>query len=383
MLDKVKKLRKTLHRFPELSGEEVETARKIRDFVKEYQPTKIIEGLGGNGLAVVYDFADDGPCIMIRCELDALPILETNTFDHQSTQPGVSHKCGHDGHMAIVAGLSSWLQAKNFPRGKVVLLFQPAEETGKGGPAVLADPRFRALKPDYIFALHNIPGVPLGRIIPLKKQFSATVQSLAISLSGKTAHAAEPENGINPAAAIASLVQTFEKLMIADPLEEDFALLTPVHIHMGQKAYGVSAGQGELHYTIRTWTEERMHQLQTDMKNSIQQICHQHGLRYIIDYFDYFPAARNDEFCNEVVLIAENRIELGLFERSYAFKFGEDFGWFAREYKAAMFGLGAGEDQPALHHADYDFPDELLESGMRIFQEIIVTILNAPTNSGK
>ena len=132
MLGKIKNLRKELHQNPELSEKEVETAARIKNFIKENHKTHIVDKIGGTGLAVVYDFPNDGATVMIRCELDALPITETNSFDHKSKNNGVSHKCGHDGHMSIVAGLIFWIKEKKFQHGKIILLFQPAEELGTG-----------------------------------------------------------------------------------------------------------------------------------------------------------------------------------------------------------------------------------------------------------
>ncbi|MBC8182849.1 hypothetical protein H8E88_17235 [candidate division KSB1 bacterium] len=105
MLKKIKKLRKELHQNPELSGQEVKTALRIKQFIEDNHDTKMIENISGNGLAVIYNYPNNGPTVMIRCELDALPIDEVNEFDYRSKIKGVSHKCGHDGHIAIVAGL--------------------------------------------------------------------------------------------------------------------------------------------------------------------------------------------------------------------------------------------------------------------------------------
>lgn len=129
-------------------------------------------------MAAIYEYSNDGPVIVIRCELDALPIEESLPLKYRSKNPGVSHKCGHDGHMAIVAGLIFWLETTSFKKGKIILLFQPAEETGEGAAGVLNDQRFLKLHPDYIFALHNIPGQPLHSIIIVKNKFCAAVQSV-------------------------------------------------------------------------------------------------------------------------------------------------------------------------------------------------------------
>ena len=184
-LNTIINLRKELHKKPELSGFEFETAKRIKQFLVQNQPSEIIENLGGTGLAAVYQFSNTGKTIIIRCELDALPIQEVNQFDHQSETKGVSHKCGHDGHMAIISGLGFCLKEQKFNSGKVVLLFQPAEENGEGAHKIVTDKKFKNLKADYVFALHNIPKEPMHSIIAIQKGFSAEVQSFIIKVNGK------------------------------------------------------------------------------------------------------------------------------------------------------------------------------------------------------
>jgi amidohydrolase len=379
MLTPAISLRHDLHRHPELSGQETDTARRIVDFVQQFDPSQVITGLGGHGVAVVYDFGNgdpaSGPTVLIRSELDALPIQEVNTFGHRSVQAGVSHKCGHDGHAATLAGLAPWLQSAGFASGRVVLLFQPAEETGKGAAAVLADPRFADLAPDYVFSLHNVPGYPMHQVLWVAGQFSPTVQSMAISLFGKESHASEPENGINPALAIAELVRAFNALVVSDPARSDFALITPVHLVLGQREYGISAGYGEAHLTLRTWHRERMEILVETLETTLATLCERHRLRAEINWFDYFPTTINHETGNAMVARAAQDAGLPLRVQPTPFKFGEDFGWFTRQFPGAMFGLGAGLNTPALHNPDYDFPDELIETGGRLFRSLIGQVL--------
>ncbi len=374
MLEDIKVLRKELHKHPELSGQEFETAKRILKFIKTHYDTKIIENLGGTGIAAIYEFGK-GPTVMIRCELDALPIAEPNTFHYKSLNEGVSHKCGHDGHMAMVAGLIFWLKNQTHLKGKVILLFQPAEETGKGADDVLKAPRFSELQPDYIFALHNIPGAPMHQIIPIQNNFSPAVQSIAIYLNGKVSHACEPERGINPALAISKIVTAFSALNVTNPDDENFTLFTPVHINMGEVAYGISAGVGEVHYTFRTWKENRMTNLKTQINQTLEEISISERINFKVDWFDYFPASVNNNFCNEVIIKSAKQNKFDIKDNALPFKFGEDFGWFSQEYQVAMFGLGSGINTPALHHADYDFPEELLTTGIKMFQSIIEELL--------
>lgn len=313
--------------------------------------------------------------MVIRCELDALPIEETNVFEHRSQTPGVSHKCGHDGHMAILAGVALWLKNKTFEKGKVVLLFQPAEETGKGAHAAVQDPFIQNLKPDYFFALHNLPGEALHDIVVVDRFFSASVQSVCISLQGKQSHASEPEHGINPARAMAALIEAFASLNVPEETSPDFALLTPVHLLLGEKAYGISAGSGELHYTVRTWDTETLNVLKSTMAETVHRISGAHGLLYELRWFDEFPASVNHEQCNQLIRKTAVKHGFTVKERQLPFKFGEDFGWYSAAYPSAMFGLGSGEDSSALHHHDYDFPDEIAVTGIAVFAGIIEEVL--------
>lgn len=372
---KVKKLRRKLHKNPELSGFESNTAKLIRSFVETHHPTRIVEKIGGNGIAVVYQFSTEGPAIAIRCELDALPIEEKNEIPHRSINKGVSHKCGHDGHMAIVAGLVFWTKEQAFKTGKIVLLFQPAEETGKGAFNVIEDEKFTQLGIDYIFALHNIPGQPLHSIITLDNGFSAEVQSFSVHLTGKEAHAAEPEKGINPAITISEVIAEMSALKVTDPGDQDFAVLTPVHVNLGQKSYGISPAKGELHYTIRTWSTERMQLLKSEIISRTKKICLNNNVKCAFNWFEFFPASTNNFACNEIVKEAAKENNLVLIESPHPFKFGEDFGWFSRNFKVAMFGLGAGINTPPLHDENYDFPDELIETGLSMFKVIISKVL--------
>lgn len=382
MIEPLIALRQELHRHPELSGHESLTAHRIKTFISAHCPEmKIIEHIGGCGLAAIYYFSDVGPKLMIRCELDALPIQEYDDLEYASLVPGLSHKCGHDGHMAIVAGLALWLKRQKFNKGEVILLFQPAEETGKGVVAVIHDPAYARIKPDYLFALHNIPGVHMNSIVIVPGQFSATVQSFCITLTGRESHASEPEKGINPSHALAEIIQSLQSMMVQNVQDPSFALLTPVFLNMGQKSYGISPASAELHYTIRTWSEASMSTLCDLIKASVTSICKKYHLKHNINWFEEFPSGQNNEYCNSIIEEVAHQLGLEVIVRDHPFKFGEDFGNFTRITNGAMFGLGAGIGTPPLHDASYDFPDKLILTGVQMFSGIIKKLLTASTES--
>ncbi|SFW12172.1 amidohydrolase [Sinomicrobium oceani] len=364
-------LRRDLHRHPEVSGHEKETAKKISSFLREYHPDEITENLGGHGIAAIYHGTKPGKTVLIRCELDALPIPEVNTFAHRSEYEGVSHKCGHDGHMAMVAGLAMICHENRPEHGKVILLFQPAEENGEGAKKVLADKQWKKLEPDYVFALHNVPGFPAGQVVVKEHIFTPAVHSIIIALQGRTAHAGEPQKGINPAYAIAEIIEEFRTLVQPDMTSDDFCQVTPVHIRMGEKAYGISAGEGEIHFTIRCKDNDRMENMAKTAETIVKEIARRHGLKNAISWTQGFFANENHPQPTQWIREAATSEGFDLFEKDTPFGWGEDFGLFTRKYPGALFGLGAGEKTPALHNPDYDFPDDIIPTGIRMFHSLI------------
>jgi amidohydrolase len=369
------KIRRHLHAHPELSGQEYQTADKIVEFVARYHPTTIIEKVGGTGVLVVFDSGKKGATIFFRAELDALPIEEINEFEHRSTVKNVAHKCGHDGHATILIGLAKRLSEQPFVNGKIVLLFQPSEENGAGAKAVLNDPKFEAIQPDYVFAFHNLPGYPLHQVVVRKGSFTAAVISIIIKIHGKTAHAAEPEHGANPALAIAAILKNTNALSNNQPEREDFTVITPIHVDMGKIYYGISAGYGEVRLTLRTWTAEQLNLLTEKILQIIQSFTKAHQLQTEIEWTHHFAANQNNTKAVDTIFQAAIDNQISVITRPYPFKWGEDFGLFTQHYKGAMFGIGAGENTPALHNPDYDFPDAIIPTGVNLFYKIASKIL--------
>ena len=370
-------LRQELHKHPEVSGNESKTAQRILDFLSKYKPNQVITNLGGVGVLAIYKGKEDGKSILFRCELDALPIQEINSFNYKSIYDGVSHKCGHDGHMTILCGMAKTLDENPLEKGTVMLLFQPAEEDGNGASSVLNDSNFDTIKPDFAFALHNLPGFKKHQIVIKENTFTCAVNSMIIQLSGKTSHAGEPENGINPALAIAEIIQVFNSKINTDVSSKKYCLITPIHISMGEKAYGVSAGYGEVHFTVRSNTNAQMKIIESNLEENVYEIASKFNLKTKIDWTESFQANENNSEAVNFIRKSASNLNLDILEKELPFTFGEDFGLFTQHFKGAMLGLGSGENTPALHNPDYDFPDEIIETGINLFHQITKEILNA------
>lgn len=368
-MDSVIELRHELHRNPELSGVEVQTAERIVGFFEPLHPDMILKNLGGNGVAVVFSGTAPGSTVLLRAELDALPIQEINQLTYSSLHPGIAHKCGHDGHMAILAAVGLELSANRPDSGRVVLLFQPAEETGAGAAAVIRDPRFAEIAPDFVFALHNIPGFPAGQVIIRSGSFSSASRGMTVKLLGAPAHAAQPETGFSPAIAMAQIIERLSNVppTIASPEETAFA--TVVGAKLGEKAFGTAPGEAEIWATLRTETDVAMEKMVTYAEKIVNDSADLFNLTVLIEYTDIFSATINSSLGSDIVRRSIKQYSILELERP--FRWSEDFGCFTAIAEGALFGIGSGIGTPELHNNHYDFPDEVIAPAAQIFLQII------------
>ncbi|APG46887.1 amidohydrolase [Phaeobacter porticola] len=374
-LAQLAELRHALHQIPEISGAEGKTAAFITDFLRGHDPDQLLTGLGGHGVAAVYNGAADGPTVMIRCELDGLPIEELSDQPYRSTHPGRGHLCGHDGHMTIVAALAQDLAARRPARGRVVLLFQPAEETGQGARAVIADPAFPQIAPEYAFALHNLPGLPVGAVALCTEAANCASRGMRIRLMGKTSHAAAPQDGISPAGAMAQLLPGLVTLGGGQDLGPDYALVTLTHARLGEATFGIAPGEGEVWATLRTVNDARMEALIAEATDLTGRICADSGVGCDISFDDVFDACTNDAEAVTILQAACNTAGHPVEIRDRPQRWSEDFGQFGKTARAAMIWLGSGEMQPQLHNPDYDFPDDAIPVGVSIFTAVLDDLL--------
>ncbi len=369
--------RRALHRHPEVSGEEVETARKITAALKSLSPTRILTGLGGHGVAAVFDSGKDGPTVLFRAELDALPIQERNDIPWASLTDGKSHVCGHDGHMTMLLALGRMISRQPVAQGRVVLMFQPSEEDGSGAKAVVADPAYQDIQADWAFAIHIEPGHPFGYVSTCAGLINCASLGLKIKLSGKTAHAADPEDGVSPALAVATLIPALGALGQGGSLDDDFRLVTLTHVKIGEPSFGIAPGDGEIFATLRTTADKAMEYLEDAACKLARSVAQDYGLSVTFEVCDNFAASVNDPDAYDVATKAMDALNISYGDAGVPMRASEDFGVFGWGAKAAMLCLGPGEDYAALHNPDYDFPDDLIPVGSAIFDRIARDLLGA------
>jgi amidohydrolase len=371
------KFRRQLHRHPELSGEEVETAHTVTSALKLMSPTKILTGLGGHGVAAIFDSGVAGPTVLFRAELDALPIEERNDIAWSSVIAGQSHTCGHDGHMTMLLALGRMITRYPVAKGRVILMFQPSEENGSGAKAVISDPKYNEIQTDWAFAIHIEPGRPFGYVATCPGLINCASLGLGIKLIGKTAHAAEPEDGISPSQAIAKLIPVLEALGPGGELNDSFQLVTITHIQIGEPSFGVAPGDGIIYTTLRAVRDEQIISIETSVRNLALTIAAEYGLEVEFFQSDIFAASVNDQDAYQIAVNAMDAIGVIHGDIGVPMKASEDFGVFGWNAKAAMLCLGPGEGYPALHNPNYDFPDDLIPIGSAIFERITRDLLGS------
>lgn len=372
---KLERFRRELHRCAETSHREEATARMVTEWFASLDADAIVEGLGGHGLAVVFDGREPGETVLLRCELDALPVAEVSDAAHRSRDPRVSHACGHDGHMAMLAGAGAAIAARRPAAGRVVLLFQPAEETGEGAARVLADPRFEGLAPDLAFSLHNLPKHPLGEVALRRGTFSCASVGLVARLAGKSSHAAYPEHGVSPAPAVRELIGRLPRVPGHPSLRRVFSLATVTHVRMGEPSLGVAPGEAVVMATVRAESDDVLARAVAVAERIVRLEAGRHGLGCDISWEEPFRENRVHPEAYDIVERAAAALGLPIVLLPEPIRWCEDFAEFTARFPGAMFGLGSGVDQPQLHNPDYDFPDELIPIGASLFVEIVDDVL--------
>lgn len=362
-------LRHKLHTLAELSGEEKNTSSYIAGYLKKLQPDALIS-IGNHGKAAIFQGSGEGPVTLFRADIDALPIPEDNALPYKSLNENVSHRCGHDGHTAILLGFANYCALHTPKHGKIVLLFQPAEETGQGAMNVISDPAFQALKPDFSFALHNLPGYPSGCLVVREGVFAAASKGMIIKLQGASSHASEPEKGNSPVSVLPALMQELPLLANPDVQNQNFSLATIVHANLGKPEFGITPSEAKLILTLRAYKDEVLLDLDKSIQSVVDEKCRAENISYSFGYQDVFPATINHSEAVHIIRTVAKEDGVPVIGMELPFKWSEDFAHFTALSRGALFGIGCGSDHPPLHSTNYDFNDEIIDTGFLVWRAI-------------
>lgn len=361
-LQKIIELRHELHKHPELSMNEAGTKRRLMNFINANTNFAVVD-CGRYFYASRY--VEGTSAIAFRADMDALPMNETIELPYASVNPGVSHKCGHDGHCAALCGLSLELSDMNLNRS-VYLIFQHAEETGQGASECSSMLRERNIS--EIYAFHNWSGYPEKSIVIRSGLCQCASQGLTIKFKGRASHASEPEKGINPSFAVGRFIMGIRELY--EKYEGRKVLCTVVNVRVGSKNFGISPGDGEVSLTLRAERENDMKSFDDDIRALAMKIADVHSVNVSFETHDYFPETVSDSECVMKIKSAACELGLNVIEMKDAIRASEDFGWYMKQIPGAIFYVGNGEDYPAIHTSKYDFNDSILESAVDMFTKI-------------
>jgi amidohydrolase len=318
----------------------------------------------------------------VRAELDAVPVETADDgADPHSTRP-YAHRCGHDAHMTMVAGLAPLFYARRPTQGRVILLFQPAEETGAGASRVIASPAFSTLEPDFAVALHNLPGEPRNTVLVRSGVMACASVGMQVELHGEPSHAAEPEKGHSPAGALGELLTQLPGLSRVDAPydagddEEGFCLLTVTHAEMGRASFGVSPGHAVIFATLRAPTRSRLAAVQREAEAMVVAQAERHGLQADVRWRDAFPETRNDPQMARLLEQACDELGVSFVKRATPMRWSDDFGHFGEVARCVYFGLGIGEGRSGLHQEGYAFPDQgVMPVGVTLLHRLVERLL--------
>ena len=371
--DEMTRWRRDLHAHPELGFEERRTADFVAAKLREFG-LQVHTGIGGTGVVGVLRNGNETRAIGLRADMDALPILEQNTFDHRSTHDGVMHACGHDGHTTMLLGAAKYLAQTRAFRGQVNFIFQPAEEGIGGAKAMVDDGLFREFPCDSIFAMHNAPGMAVGRFGVKSGVVAAAGAFFDIDIQGVGAHGAHPDHGVDPVVVGSQLVTALQSIVARNLRPSDAAVVSVTQFHAGD-AYNVIPATARLSGTVRTFSKGVMDKIEERMTNLAQTTAAAYGATANVDFRFVFAPVVNDEqaadaaadVCNE--LVGEERVRRDLPPGTGS----EDFSFMLEEVPGCylLIGNGDGKEVRPVHNPGYDFNDDALALGASFFARVV------------
>lgn len=363
----LRQLRQDIHQHPELGFQEHRTAALIVDELRAAGVEDIHEGIGGTGIVALIRKGRSQRSIGIRADMDALPLNDAKASAHRSRHTGRMHGCGHDGHSAILIGAARELVDTPFD-GTVALIFQPAEEGLGGAMSMIDDGLFDRFPIDQVYALHNWPGLPLGKVAIRCGAMMSAVDRFDITILGKGGHAAQPHITIDPIPVAAQLVGQLQTIVSRSCDPTDATVLSVTRIDAGT-AYNVIPDTALIQGTVRTISTDSRRRVEQQLRLMATSIAVASGARCEISYHRGTPPTINSLVETDLLRAAAqdafgaDNVE----ELSTPSLAGEDFACFLERRPGAFIRLGNGTDGAALHSPHYDFNDDAIDIGVRLW----------------
>ena len=356
--------RRDFHENPELLYEVHRTAGRVAELLRGFGVDEVVEGIGKTGVVGVIRGRTDthGRVIGLRADMDALPISETTGAPHASRTPNVMHACGHDGHTAMLLGAAKYLaETRNFD-GTAIVIFQPAEEGGAGGQAMVQDGLVERWGIQEFYGMHNMPGIPVGSFAIREGGIMAAADQFDIVVTGKGGHAAKPHECIDTTLVAAQIIVAAQSIVSrnVDPLKN--AVVSICVVQTDSTAHNVIPQVVRMKGTARSLDDAVRDQLEADIRRVAQGIAAAYGARAEVEYSRGYPVTRNHPeqtgHAAEVARAITPQVQTDVAPMMG----GEDFSYMLEQKPGAYIFVGNG-DTAMLHSPAYDFDDEAIPFG--------------------
>jgi hippurate hydrolase len=377
--DDVTAWRQDLHRFPEILYEVHRTAATVADRLRDFGVDEVATGIGRTGVVGVIRGRKtaSGKVIGLRADMDALPIREETGKPYASTIAGKMHACGHDGHTAMLLGAARYLaETRNFD-GTAVVIFQPAEEGGGGGRAMVEDGLMERWRIGEVYGMHNMPGMPVGQFGIRKGPILASTDEFRIDIHGYGAHAAKPHESVDPIIVGATIVQALQTIVSRSVDPVDSAVVSVTRFHAGE-ARNIIAPYAEVGGTVRTLDAGNRDLVEARLRAVVAGIAAGYGARAEIDYDRNYPVTRNHaaetDFAADVAsgIVGPAKVD----RATPPILGGEDFAYMLEARPGAFIFIGNGEGA-GLHNPAYDFNDAIIPIGSSYWARLVETAMPA------
>ncbi|MGO7347760.1 M20 aminoacylase family protein [Rhizobium ruizarguesonis] len=373
-LDEIIALRHDLHQYPELAFQELRTSKLVASRLSSWG-YEVATGIAGTGIVGTLRRGEGKKRIGIRADMDALPIEEATGLAYASSNPGVMHACGHDGHTSILLAAARYLAESGNFSGTLRLIFQPAEEIGAGARKMISEGLFERFPVDAVFGLHNWPGVPTGQFGFVTGPAMASVDQAVIKIIGKGGHGAEPHRAVDPVLASASFITALQSVVSRNVDPQDMAVVTVGSIHAGS-ASNVIPESVEMKLTMRAFSETVRQLLRERIPALARAQAESFGAEADVNYRLGFPALVNHagetEFARRVAYdaLGPAAIEKDFRPRTAS----EDFAFMLQANPGSYLFVGNGDSAP-LHSAHYNFSDAIIAPAARYWVRLAETFL--------
>ena len=383
----LQKIRRDIHAHPELCYEEVRTADVVAQKLTEWG-IPVVRGLGVTGVVGIIKAGDSPRAIGLRADMDALPMAEINTFDHASRHPGKMHACGHDGHTAMLLGAARYLaQHRNFD-GTVYVIFQPAEEGGRGAERMIQDGLFEKYPMDADFGMHNWPGIPAGHFGVTPGAQMASSNEFHVTVRGKGSHAAQPHKAVDPVMTAVHIAQAWQSIVARNVNPNDPAVVSITQIHTGS-ATNVIPDEAMMVGTVRTFSLPVLDLIERRMQEIAEHTAAAFDATVEFRFNRNYPPLINHpkETAFAVEVLTEQFGAEHVDAQTEPTMGAEDFAFMLQHKPGCYVFLGNGDgghrDQghglgPCnLHNPSYDFNDDLLPIGATYWVRLAEKFLQA------